>query len=102
MGGGKKWTISEQDDWLGARYLDFKATQGKRGKGAAFTASTTEAFNEVWPLPEPTAEEIAACKGDVAAAKSLLLQTRRNVSNTRARFPVNVTHVYTADQMVVL
>jgi hypothetical protein len=76
--GRKKWTSSEQDDWLSQRAPGFVQAQ-KNKTVSQFFAPIYSEFHEIWPYREPTKEEIDASGGDKARAKAIIFKKENQV-----------------------
>ena len=55
----RKWTSDEQEDWLKAWLSSFMEAQAKRTTTSEFFPKTLAEWRKAWPVPEPTADELA-------------------------------------------
>ena len=54
----RKWTTTEQEDWLKTHLTDFGDAQAKKTTSKIFFPMVLKAWKAKWPTPDPTAEEI--------------------------------------------
>jgi hypothetical protein len=90
--GRKKWTTSEQDDWLSKRIPSFVQAQKNKTISQFFVPVYSE-FHEAWPCPEPSQEEIEANGGDKAKAEAVIFKKENTVS-TYFPIPYFNSHYY--------
>ena len=76
--GRRRWATPAQTAWLSARYADFLTSQ-QQSTTAVFHTRTFQAWLDAFPIPEPTATEIAA-EGSVEKAKESKLDVMNGVS----------------------
>ncbi len=87
------WADEMQTAFLSERKKDFIDAQASSSTRPWLNA-VTEAFNLEWPVEEPTAEEIAECDGDLAAAKTAKAAQRRGVSLSVSCTSLTRTHMH--------
>lgn len=75
----RQWATDEQLAWLRARNDDYL----KARQNSALTQwwpQTYQGWFDQWPMPEPSAEEIASAKGDKEAAIATMKDKKKDVS----------------------
>ena len=65
----RKWTSDDQEDWLKAQLSSFTEAQAKKSTTSDFFPKALTEWRKAWPVPEPTAEEIAQAKNVQDAIK---------------------------------
>lgn len=73
------WASKEQQDWLFALLPDFRKAQEAKTTPSFFTEIYQE-FHAKWPVPSPTAEEIAADDGNEEQAQTTKEKASESVS----------------------
>ena len=67
--GKRRWTTTEQRDWLEARIPAFTEAQQTKSTGSFFP-EVHRAWRESWPVPAPTEDEIRQWgSAEIATAK---------------------------------
>lgn len=64
----KKWTTSDQEDWLHARFQDYVGADAEN-KRSGFYRDVLAGWQEKWPHDEPNAAEIEEAGGVERAVK---------------------------------
>lgn len=77
----RSWASKQQQDWLYAQLPDFRKAQETRAT-PSFFAEIYEEFHAKWPVPAPTADEIAAEDGNEEKAKTTKEKASENVSRS--------------------
>lgn len=65
----KSWASKEQHDWLYSQLPHFRIAQEAKTTPSFFTKNFQE-FHAQWPVPPPTAEDIAANEGNMEQAQT--------------------------------
>ena len=58
----RKWTSDDQEEWLKAQLPSFTEAQAKKAMMSEFFPKALTEWRKAWPVPEPTADEIAQAK----------------------------------------
>lgn len=53
----RKWTTTNQEEWLNSRLAEFSDAQASKTTKEFFPA-VLKAWRDAWPTPDPTLEEI--------------------------------------------
>lgn len=64
----RTWTTDSQREWLEAKLATFREAQHTKSTASAFFPQTYKAFKDLWPVEEPTQQEISEA-GSVEKAK---------------------------------
>jgi hypothetical protein len=54
----KKWTTSDQEDWLKSRLAGFSDAQDNKTTSKEFFPAALKEWKKYWPTPDPSPEEI--------------------------------------------
>jgi len=65
----RKWTSDDQEEWLKARLSLFTEAQAQKTTTSEFFPKVLTEWRKAWPVPEPTADEIAQAKNVEDAIK---------------------------------
>ena len=76
----KLWASKDQQDWLYAQLPDFSITQEAKTTPSFFSKIYKE-FHAQWPVPSPTAEEIATNDGNKEQAQTIKEKASESVSD---------------------
>jgi hypothetical protein len=77
----RSWASKEQQDWLYAQLPGFRKAQETKTT-PSFFAGIYQEFHAQWPVPAPTAEEIAADDGNEEKAKTTKEKASESVSGS--------------------
>jgi hypothetical protein len=77
--GKRRWTTTEQRDWLEARIPAFAEAQQTKTAGSTFFPDIHKAWRESWPVPAPTDDEIRQW-GSAEIATAKLVKRAQEVS----------------------
>jgi len=54
----RKWTTTDQEDWLKSYLTKFSDAQADKTTSKEFYPEILKAWRKAWPTPDPTPEEI--------------------------------------------
>jgi hypothetical protein len=77
----KSWASKEQQDWLYAQLPNFRIAQEAKTT-PSFFSNIFQEFHAKWPVPSPTAKEIAADDGSQEQAQTTKEKASESVSDS--------------------
>ena len=79
--GKRRWTTTEQRDWLEARIPAFTEAQQTKSAASTFFPDVHKEWRESWPTPAPSEDEIKQW-GSAEIAEAKLAKRAQEVSHT--------------------